>query len=159
MQQQCTELSFELYDTIPTTGQSELRTGSETSQLFTSSTQTDCQNNENFECPETEESEAKCPTYAIVDKQKKMKPKKHLDGSQKSFQFRKVDSLSPIGQDESKITKDHEITTEQKKLEQMYAVVHKKPNKDQELDEKVPAIPLRTTESLYTAVQKKPNKK
>lgn len=159
MQQQCTELSFKLYDTIPTTGQSELRTGSETSQLFTSSTQTDCQNNEKFECPETEESEVKCPTYAIVDKQKKRKSKKHLDGSQKSFQFQIVDSLSPTGQDESEITKDREITTEQKKVEELYAVVHKKPNKGQELEEKVPAIPLHTLESLYTAVQKKPNKK
>ena len=45
---------------------------------------------------------------------------------------------------------------EQPSLEDMYAVVHKKPKKSKEQEETPPPIPASTVESLYTAVQKKP---
>ena len=45
---------------------------------------------------------------------------------------------------------------EQPSLEDMYAVVHKKPKKSEEQEETPPPIPASTVELLYTAVQKKP---
>ena len=47
-------------------------------------------------------------------------------------------------------------TQDQQSLEDMYAVVHKKPKKSEEQEEAVPPVPAYTVESLYTAVQKKP---
>ena len=43
----------------------------------------------------------------------------------------------------------------QQSLEDMYAVVYKKPKKSGEEEETPPPIPTPTVESLYTAVQKK----
>lgn len=166
MQHQSLDSSFELYDKIqlsPTTGQSELisRTGSKISKVFSSSTQLDNNNNENHNNSESEESEAKCPTYAMVNKHKKIKSKEcKCDRSQKCF--KSADGLSPMDQDNTETVvekpNNHEICRQQENVEEMYAVVHKKPKKCQGLDERVPTIPLHTIESLYTAVQKKPNK-
>ena len=40
-------------------------------------------------------------------------------------------------------------------LEEMYAVVHKKPKKYNEQEETAPPVPSYTIEALYTAVQKR----
>ena len=54
-----------------------------------------------------------------------------------------------------KIEEEVEVQ-EQPSLDDMYAVVYKKPKKSEEQGETPPPIPAPTVESLYTAIQKIP---
>ena len=138
--------SSEPYDQVhlsPSTGQTELisKTESKTAEDINtimpnvySSVDT-----ENFQpISNSEESKVEDATYAVVNKKKKKKKSK-------------------AASDDNANQKEREEEVEvQQSLEDMYAVVHKKPKKSEEQGETPPPIPASTVESLYTAIQKIP---
>ena len=146
--------STELYNQIhlsPSTGQTELisKIESETARDI-SVPQSNIYSNvdmENLSEPqaisncEPEKSTLEDATYAVVDKKKK---KKKLKGASHDNANKK-----------ERIEEEVKVQ-EQPSLDEMYAVVHKKPKKSEEQGETPPPIPASTVESLYTAVQKTP---
>ena len=163
------DASTELYDQIqlsPSTGQSEpiqSETENDKVNIVVSSTQLDCHNMEKPHKMEPEKSNSAFATYAVVDKRKKTK-----SGSKKEETNESHDSTSEKGVTlDSKVNIEAAVTVESdevdytkyqqseknENLEEMYAVVQKKPKKREEI---APPVPSHTTESLYTAVQKKP---
>ena len=153
------DASTELYDQIqlsPSTGQSEpIHSDTENDKVnnVVSSTQLDCHNIENPHKMEAEKSNSEFATYAVVDKRKKTK-----SGSKKEETSESHDSaLENCVTSNSKTSIEAAVPVESEKnenLEEMYAVIQKKPKKCEE--EIAPPVPSHTTESLYTAVQKKP---
>ena len=145
--------STELYDRIhlsPSTGQTELipKTESEMaedsippSNIYSS---IDKENSQPFFNSTTEtKSKPEDATYAVVDKKKKRKKSEGV-------------SDNCTNNDDSKLKEKEVEVKGQQSLEDMYAVVYKKPKKNGEKEETPPPIPAPTAESLYTAVQKKP---
>ena len=169
-QLQSWDVSTELYDQIqlsPSTGQSEpiqSETENDKVNIVISSAQLDCHNMEKPQKMEAEKSNSEFATYAVVDKRKKTK-----SGSKKEEIRENDDSTSekggtsnsktsteaavPVESDEADNTKYQQIENNEN-LEDMYAVVQKKPKKCEEGI--APPVPSHTTESLYTAVQNKP---
>ena len=140
--------STELYDQSPSTGQTELisKTESETAEGINTTTPNvySSVDTENFKpVSNSEESKIEDATYAVVNKKKKKKKSKGLAASD--------DNANKKG----KIKEEVEVH-EQPLLEDMYAIIHKKPKKSEEQGETPPPIPAPTVESLYTAVQKTP---
>ena len=153
------QTSTELYDQIhlsPSTGQTELISKTETKDISTPISNIyssiDIENSQPIS-NHNETEISKSPedvTYAIVDKKKKKKKSREASDNSK-----KIDST-----DKEKIVtekgKDQLTAQDQPSLEEMYAIVYKKPKKSEEQEETAPSIPAHTVESLYTAVQKKP---
>ena len=158
--------SVELYDQIqlsPSTGQSELIhskiliiSSSSGSNQMQESTVTET----NSELLEMEKNNLGNPTYAVVDKRKKNKvkmkeSKQEQDNKpQKGIDPEHLTVADPEDSDTAEKLKD-QPSQRQENLEEMYAVVHKKPKKCEEQDD-APLVPSHTIESLYAAVQKKP---
>jgi hypothetical protein len=129
----------DLYDQIhlsPSTGQTELisKTENKTAEDINTNIYSSV-DTENFQLKESKPEDA---TYAVVDKKKK-----------------KIKSKEGSG-DKNEKRKEEVKVQGQLSLEDMYAVVHKKPKKSGEQEETPPPIPASTAESLYTAVQKIP---
>ena len=141
--------STELYDQIhlsPSTGQTELisKTESETAEGINTTTPNvySTVDTENFQpVSNSEESKVENATYAVVNKKKKKKKSKEVSNDN--------------GEKMEKIEEEVEVQG-QPSLDDMYAVVQKKPKKSEEQGETPPPIPASTVESLYTAVQKTP---
>ena len=156
--------SIELYDQIylsPSTGQTELISNieSETSEgisipLSNVYSSVDIENSQPITSSETEKSKPEDATYAVVNKKKKKK--KSTEASDDNAN--KNDSTDEEDFKTKEKREEQVKAQEQLSLEDMYAVVHKKPKKseDQEDSETPPPIPASTVELLYTAVQKKP---
>ena len=147
------EAHTEFYDQIhlsPSTGQTELisKTESETAMDISTPISDIYSSIENSQPVPTSETEmSKLPqdaTYAVVDKKKKSRA-----ASEKNDP---TDMEKIVTEKE----KDQVKVQDQLSLEEMYAVVYKKPKKSEEQEEIAPSIPAYTVESLYTAVQKKP---
>ena len=138
--------STELYDQIhlsPSTGQTELisKTESETTEVINTTTPNvySSVETENLQpISNSEESKVEDAIYAVIDIKKKSKAASDDNANQKEKR-----------EEEVKVQ-------EQPSLEDMYAVVHKKPKKSEDQGEIPPPIPASTVESLYTAVQKTP---
>ena len=142
IQPQCLN-STELYDQIhlsPSTGQTEMIPKTEEDSIPPSNVYSsiDMENSETKTGNMPEDA-----TYAVVDKKKKRKK------SKKSFD-------DGANKNDSKLKEEEEKVKGQQSLEDMYAVVYKKPKKSGKDEETPPPIPAPTVESLYTAVQKKP---
>ena len=146
--------STELYDQIhlsPSTGQTELisKTESETardssvpqSNIYSNADMENQAESQPISSCEPEKSTLEDATYAVVNKKKKKKKSK---GASRDNANKK-----------EKIEGEVKVQ-EQPSLEEMYAVVQKKPKKSEEQGETPPPIPASTVESLYTAVQKTP---
>ena len=133
--------SSELYDQIqlsPCTGQSEVLS-------------------ETKDSPETEKV-LECPTYAVVDKKKKKKTPQSKSKEKGTIHHACIlfDASIICMHDciESEALQDQQCQ-DQVNLEEMYAVVNKKPKKkDDKEQEAAPPIPEHTIEALYTAIQK-----
>ena len=143
----------QLYDQIhlsPSTGQTELISKTESemaedsippSNIYSS---IDMENSQPFSNSKTKiGSKPEDATYAVVDKKKKRKKSKG-------------ESDNGTNNDDSKLKEEEGKVKGQQSLEDMYAVVYKKPKKSGEEEETLPPIPAPTVESLYTAIQKKP---
>ena len=159
-QSQLPQTSTRLYDQIhlsPSTGQTELisKIESETAntQISNIYSSIDAETSQPDSNSETEKRQLpEDAMYAVVDKKKKKKKSREAyDNSKRN---------DHTDAEESAIEKDNEQIKvhDQPSFEEMYAVVHKKPEKseEQEQEEMAPAIPACTVESLYTAVQRKP---
>ena len=141
--------STELYEQIhlsPSTGQTELisKTESETAEGINTTTPNVYSNidAENFQpISNSEESKIEDATYAVVDKKKKKKKSKAASDDNTNQKEKREEEVK---------------VQEQPSLDDMYAIVHKKPKKSEEQGETPPPIPASTVESLYTAVQKTP---
>ena len=141
--------STKLYDQIhlsPSTGQTELisKTESDTTEVINTTTPNVYSSieTENLQpISNSEESEVEDATYAVVNKKKKKK-KSTAASDDHANQKEKREEVVEV--------------QEQPSLEDMYAVVHKKPKKSEEQGEIPPPIPASTVESLYTAIQKTP---
>ncbi len=84
--------------------------------------------------PEESKPEFEDATYAVVDKKKKNIKSKGASGDKTE-------------------KREEEVNVQgQTSLEDMYAVVHKKPKRRREQEETPPPIPASTVESLYTAI-------
>ena len=152
-----------LYDQIqlsPSTDQLEL-IHSENTLILSSSESYQMQESTitetNSDLLETEKSNLDSPTYAVVDKKKKKSKGKKEESkqeqdnkSQKGIHPEHLKAADPGDSDTTEKPKDQR----QENLEEMYAVVHKKPKKCEEQDD-APPIPSHTIESLYATVQKK----
>ena len=163
------DASTELYDQIqlsPSTGQSEpihSETENDKVNIVVSSAQLDCHNMEKPHKIEPEKSNIEFATYAVVDKKKTKSGSKkeetretHDSTSEKGITLNSKTSIEaavPVESDEVDYT-NYQQSEKNENLEEMYAVIQKKPKKCEE--EIAPPIPSHTTESLYTAVQKKP---
>ena len=152
------QTSIELYDQIhlsPSTGQTELisKTENETagdistpiSDVYSSVDTEKSQPISSFEKSNLEDA-----TYAVVDKKKKKKKLREASDNLKKSD--RIDAENFVLEKEKEQVK----AQNQLSLEEMYAVVHKKPKKSEEQEETAPSIPAYTVESLYTAVQKMP---
>ena len=142
IQPQCLN-STELYDQIhlsPSTGQTEMIPKTEEDSILPSNVYSsiDMENSETKTGSKPEDA-----TYAVADKKKKRKKSKESfdDGANKN---------------DSKMKEEEGKVKGQQLLEDMYAVVYKKPKKSGKQEEIPPPIPASTVESLYTAVQNKP---
>ena len=158
MQQSQPQPSTELYDQIhlsPSTGQTELisKIESETASIQISNiySSVDAEASQPVLNSETEMRQLpEDATYAVVDKKKKEKKSREASDNSKRNDHTNAE--------ESAMEKENEQikAQDQSSLEEMYAVVHKKPKKSNRQEEMAPAIPAYTVESLYTAVQRKP---
>jgi hypothetical protein len=134
--------STELYDQIhlsPSTGQTELisKTESKTAEGINTPIP-NIYSSVDTEIFQPKESAPEDATYAVVNKKKKKTKSKEGSGDKNE-------------------KREEEVNVQgQPSLEDMYAVVHKKPKKSGEQEETPPPIPASTVESLYTAVQKIP---
>ena len=156
----------ELYDQIhlsPSTGQTELisKTENESAKdTFNSPlpdiySSADMENSAKIQDSEMEKNISQDPTYAIVDKKKKKKKSRETSKSQtKSPNSNQNNPVDEEKFDATEKDKDQVKMQGEQSLEDMYAVVHKKPKKCEEQEEMPPPIPSYTVESLYTAVQK-----
>ena len=161
------DASTELYDQIqlsPSTGQSEpFQSETENGKVnVVSSAQLDCHNMEKPHKMEPEKSNSEFATYAVVDKRKKTKSgskkeetrESHDSTSEKGGTLNSKSSIEAEVPVESEVyNKKYQQSEKKENLEEMYAVVQKKPKKCEE--EIAPPVPSHTTESLYTAVQKR----
>ena len=169
-QPQSHDASTELYDQIqlsPSTGQSEpiqSETENDKINIVVSSTQLDCHNMEKPHKIEPEKSNSEFATYAVVDKRKKTKSGSNKEETRENHDSTlekgvtlnsktSIEAAVPVENDEVDNT-NYQQSEKNQNLEEMYAVVQKKPKKCEE--EIAPPVPSHTTESLYTAVQKKP---
>ena len=132
--------------------------------IVVSSTQLDCHNIEKPQKMEPEKSNSEFATYAVVDKRKKTKSGSNKEEARENHDSTlekgvalnskaNIEAAVTVESDEVDNTKYQESEKNQK-LEEMYAVVQKKPKKCEE--EIAPPVPSHTTESLYTAVEKRP---
>ena len=159
MQPQFLDASTGLYDQIqlsPSTGQSEVISKTECPTNHTSLTSSHTHKKEEHHETEIETSKSEYATYAVVDKRKTKKKSKN----NKSSESQKNSVCGAVHSKESnKVEKPKDHQNERKQnLEDMYAVVQKKPKKHEEqvIGETAPPVPSHTIDSLYTAVQKKP---
>ena len=129
----------------PSTGQIESKTAKDISSLYSSVT------TENFLPISTSETETnKLPEdtmYAAVDKKKKKKKSREASNNSKKNYPTDAEIVA---------TENQAKAQDRPSLEEMYAVVHKKPKKSEEQEKMAPSIPAHTVESLYTAVHKMP---
>lgn len=140
----------ELYDQIklsPSTGQSEPTTQSQ-SENTEGKTHIAHVSDTCYELLETEAGNYDLGMYAIVDRKAKRKESKQ---SQDNISEREGNQNESGHIEKPK----HPLSKQQENLEEMYAVVHKKPQTSTDQEETAPPIPLHTVEALYTAVQKK----
>ena len=154
--------SIELYDQIhlsPSTGQTELISNTESETVEGISTplsniysSVDMENSQPKSSSETEKSKSEDATYAVVDKKKKKKKSKGAPDDNAN----KNDSTNEVIFKTKEKREEKVKVQEQPSLEDMYAIVHKKPKKSEEQEETPPPIPASTMDLLYTAVQKKP---
>ena len=168
-QTQSVNTPTELYDQIqlsPLTGQSEPIHKNESKNVITCLS-SDCHQMQEptitetrSDLVETEKSNLEDHTYAVVDKKKKKsvgkmkEQKQEHNTSQKGTLPEHLTVPDPENSDTAGKLKD-QPSQRQENLEEMYAVVHKKPKKCEE-QEDAPPVPSHTIESLYAAVQKKP---
>lgn len=153
----------ELYDQIqlsPSTGQSEpiFNKDNENINIGVSLSQHEEISKVSETNSETENTNFEDFTYAVVDKTKKRNKRQVNDLNQQSTSKKCTHHKIPEGLNDTE-----ECDTEEKKqkdqpsqrrgnLEEMYAVVHKKPKQEEQIT--APPVPSHTTESLYTAIQK-----
>ena len=169
IQQQSINTPADLYGHIqlsPLTGQSELASKNESEDKPSTTP-------DHHHIQESDVSKTKCESletgkynsgnltyYAVVNKQTKKKVAKSdkSKGGQANIIIESIPNLETFNNADQEEKSGDQVRQKQGNLDEMYAVVHKKPKNCEEQEESAPQVPSHTTECLYTAVQKRPSK-